>query len=419
MTQKEKKNLITVVAIIAIGLAAYVGFGPLFDKFESGVTGQFLAALFGTVFTIMLTMFLLNKQTEIEEEKSRGESVFNERVELYKLIIDQMNDIVEDGEISITEMNKLQFMLVKLQMVAEDPTIKCFTKVYDAINDAFSRVPEEEIDDADSNTTKLEPNDKISILESMLEFSQSCRVELGLASSDNNNKELFKKTSESLKKSQKAVEEKKIGGARAEMNLGFREMMPELVKKSKYFDKNLFVKVETRGYPDPGRDFYCDIYTNDTSSFMLGAIRINPDKANPDKIILRYSNDPNLCRAIDELNNTKLGSIVEKYRIIFDNLMKKHSVLIAGKTFNQIKLTRDKARRKLMLDTNTEFNVSDLNSLDVVQKIVDYMLENGIEINKFKLELDEELKKLGTSLNSLYADSRKGMPNLKEEGEED
>lgn len=424
MTTREKKNFYTVVAIVLIGIAGYIGFGPLFDKFESGVTGQFLAALFGTVFTIMLTMFLLNKQTEIEEEKSRGESVFNERVELYKQIIDQMNNIVEDGDISITEMNRLQFMLVKLQMVAEDTTIQKFTRVYDAVSTAFSRVREDEDESENSeeqkDSTPIEPDDKIAILESMLEFSMSCRVELGLASSDKINKELFAKTTESLKQSQKAVEEKKMGGTRAEMNLGFRELIPDLVKQSIYFDKSKFKDVIIKGYPDPARDFYPIVIDNDDEKTIFAELNIYPDKDNPEIIKLRYQIKHDIIRSSDDFEGSGMKALVDEVIEKFKAIDKKYNLFTPGKKHLSLSLSRDKMRRTFYYQTYTNFSLKDFNNPEIQKKIIDNMVENFNVNFHFMNEIQKILNKLGTSRETLYKDSRIGLDDDggEEEGEE-
>lgn len=413
MTNREKKNLITVIMIVVIGIAGYIGFGPLFDKFESGVTGQFLAALFGTVFTIMLTMFLLNKQTEIEEEKSRSESVFNERVELYKQITDHMNKIVEDGFVSITEMINLQFILVKLQMVAEDSTIQKFTKVYDAVSIAFSRVREDEEETENSedqkDSTPIEPEDKIAILESMLEFSMACRVELGLASSDSINRDLFAKTNESLKQSQKAVEQKKIGGVRAELNLGFRDLIPQLVKKSKYYDQSLFKDVIIKGYPDPSRDFYPTmVYKNDKTA-RLGILNIYPDKNNPEIIKLRYQLEEDICRTSDDYEGSGLKALIDDVVEKFRATDKKYNLFTPGKDHLTLKLTRDQMRKKFYYQTYTNFSLKDFNNPEIQQKIIDNMLENFMIYHNFIPKLEKTLNNVGTSREALYKDSRIGL----------
>ena len=403
MTEREKKNLMTVIAIIVIGVAGYVGFGPLFDRFEGGVTGEFLAAIFGTVFTIMLTMFLLNKQTEIEEEKSRGESVFNERVELYKQLIDQMNNIVEDGEISITEMNKLQFMLVKLQMVAADSTIQKFVNVYDAVSNAFSRTKEEETEESneDSNVTKIEPDDKISILESMLEFSQACRIELGLASSDKLNKELFSKTTESLKKSQKAVEEKKIGKSKAENNIIFQSTMQDIINKSNLVDYTIFNKIEVRTTED-GNWMWVTGYDKKDEKWWMGDLGFFPVKNEPNKIEFKFLMRRNFARVTDDLESSGLRKLVDDFKIKLADIDKKYSILTPYKKHLQEGLTRDKSRRNIYYETYTIFTIDELTNPKVIEKITNNILEVGHAFYHFYNDCNVILKKLGTSMPAIH-----------------
>lgn len=422
MTQREKKNLLTVILIVVIGIAGYIGFGPLFDRFEGGVTGEFLAAIFGTVFTIMLTMFLLNKQTEIEEEKSRGESVFNERVELYKQVIDQMNNIVEDGDISITEMNKLQFMLVKLQMVAEDATVQKFINVYDAVSNAFSRTKEEEeneeSDNSDNNVTKIEPEDKIAILETMLQFSQSCRVELGLASSEKINTELFAKTAESLKKSQKAVEEKKIGRSKAETNFVLQTSLQDIINKSELVDRNHFDKIEIR-VNEEGTWMWVQGIDKKGEQWWMGDLGNFPIKDSPDKIEFKYLMRREFARVTDDLESFGLRKLVDDLKNKLASIDKKYSILTPYKKHLKEGLSRDKLRRNIYYETYTIFSVDELTNPKVLEKIANNIIEVGHAFYHFYNDCNKILKTLGTSMAALYRDSRAGLAVKDDENEEE
>ena len=64
-------------------------------------------------FVIILTMYLLNKQTEIEQESKKSERVFDEKVKVYKQILETTKEIVEDGSISDKEISKLPFLITK------------------------------------------------------------------------------------------------------------------------------------------------------------------------------------------------------------------------------------------------------------------------------------------------------------------
>ena len=83
LTETRKQGLKTLITIAIIGVSLYLGFTPLFELVGSGVAGRIVGATFGSIFAILMTMYLLNKQTEIEQESKKGERVFDENVGLY------------------------------------------------------------------------------------------------------------------------------------------------------------------------------------------------------------------------------------------------------------------------------------------------------------------------------------------------
>ena len=72
LAETRKKGLATLVALAIIGVAVYLGFTPLFKLIDGGVAGNVIGAAFGSIFVIILTMYLLNKQTEIEQESKKS-----------------------------------------------------------------------------------------------------------------------------------------------------------------------------------------------------------------------------------------------------------------------------------------------------------------------------------------------------------
>jgi len=60
-----KRGVSSVAALVIIAVAVYFGFEPLFDLINGGVAGSVVGASFSAIFVIVLTMYLLNKQTEI------------------------------------------------------------------------------------------------------------------------------------------------------------------------------------------------------------------------------------------------------------------------------------------------------------------------------------------------------------------
>ena len=189
----------TLIAILIIGVAVYLGFTPLFNNIGGGVAGAVLGASFGAIFVIVLTMYLLNKQTEIEQQSKKSERVFDEKVKLYKEILNTTKNMVEDGEITTNEVMKLPFALMNLQMLGGDEAIDTYEKVFSKINEVFEKHDEEEV--------SIDEDEKLEIYREMSKFAVQCRVDLGISDRKVND-ELFSRSFQTIEKSSKAIEVK-------------------------------------------------------------------------------------------------------------------------------------------------------------------------------------------------------------------
>ena len=163
------KNL---VAIAVIAVCVYFGFSPLFELVDGGVEGRVLGASFGAIFVLVLTMYLLNKQTEIEQESKRSEKIFEEKVAFYKALLATVKEILEDGKIDSNEVNKLSFSMIELQMLGADETIKAFIPVLDKCNHILRST--------DDDSVEISDEDQVELLIDLSKFSQKCRVDLGI-----------------------------------------------------------------------------------------------------------------------------------------------------------------------------------------------------------------------------------------------
>ena len=147
----------TLIGIAIVGVSVYLGFTPLFDLVQGGVTGAVIGSSFGAIFVIILTMYLLNKQTEIEQESKKSEKVFEEKVLLYKSILATSKDMLIDTKISSQETAELSFSMVELQMVGADETINSFSSVFDKVNKIFNGKK--------GDPVELEDQERIDILQ--------------------------------------------------------------------------------------------------------------------------------------------------------------------------------------------------------------------------------------------------------------
>ena len=223
LEQTRRKNLTLIIAIFIIGVAVYLGFTPLFNLIEGGVAGAVVGASFGAIFVIVLTMYLLNKQTEIEQESKKGERVFDEKVKLYQKILNNTKEMVEDGAISKAEIAELPFLMMELQVLGGDETIIAYEGVFSTINEIFNEDEEEDV-------VTIDEDAKIKIYRKMLDFVRNCRVDLGVSDREINEK-LFEATINTIQNAEEITQGIKKGKAKGWMTI--EEFLQECKKRGR------------------------------------------------------------------------------------------------------------------------------------------------------------------------------------------
>ena len=170
--ETRKQSWLLLLALVIIAFAVSIGFSPLFELIDGGIAARILGSSFGAIFVIVLTMFLLNKQTEIEQESKRSERVFDEKVQIYQIILDICRDMLMDGKLTQEEINRLPFPLIKLQMLADENVISAFQEVFNEINKVYS---------AEGEVINIGDEDKNKIYELLSKFSNECRIDLEIS----------------------------------------------------------------------------------------------------------------------------------------------------------------------------------------------------------------------------------------------
>lgn len=168
--ETQRQGWLTLLALVIIAVAVSIGFSPLFELVQGGIAARILASSFGAIFVIILTMFLLNKQTEIEQESKKSERVFDEKVKLYQNILDVTRDIMIDGKITREEINRLPFPLIRLGMLGRNETVDSFKAVNNELNLIYSK--------NDSEVVELSDEDKAKVYRLLAIFAAKCREDL-------------------------------------------------------------------------------------------------------------------------------------------------------------------------------------------------------------------------------------------------
>ncbi len=218
-----------ILAIAIIGIAVYLGFTPLYEKVQGGVAGAVIGASFGAIFVVILTNYLLTKQTEVEQESKRSERVFEEKVSLYKEILTKTEKMLEDGYIKGSqEMKTIPFLMLNLQMLGNDEAIKSYRNIYHEIINIFNTEP-------DNDKVEVSEESGLKIFKFLGDFCNVCRLDLKVSDKKIDTK-LFKMISEDIKKSNEIL----LGNA----NESIAEIHDEIIK----LDKSINLKTIKRDY---------------------------------------------------------------------------------------------------------------------------------------------------------------------------
>jgi hypothetical protein len=194
LKETRRQGWLTLLALSVIAITVYIGFAPLFSLVGGGVAGAVIGSSFGAIFVIILTMYLLNKQTEIEQETKKSERVFDEKVRLYQQILDIARDILIDGNLSEEEINRLPFPVIRLQMLGADETIAAFQKVFAKLNAVYA--------ETDGDSINISENDRNEIFQMLSSFAGVCRKDLGISDKDVSEK-ISKETNQAIANSGK------------------------------------------------------------------------------------------------------------------------------------------------------------------------------------------------------------------------
>jgi hypothetical protein len=174
MSRKNKKEgYKNLIILLVVAISVYIGFEPLLNFAPSGIARSVISSSFGAIFVIVLTMYLLTKQTEIEQESKKSERVFDEKIKLYQRILDILRDMLVDSKISEEEINRLPFPSVQLQIIAGDRVITAFVKLNSKLNAIYGSSEESEVE--------INHEDRNEIYDLLMTFAGECRLDLEIS----------------------------------------------------------------------------------------------------------------------------------------------------------------------------------------------------------------------------------------------
>lgn len=181
MTQKTTKKLLIenpIAVSIFIGIIYFGTFGFLevydFEKWKYGAFIQSVLSVFlGAGAIGIITGVIIMFQSSLESKKEKAKEIFDQKITLYKEVIDKVNHMFVDGKINEEEFRQIELMLLKLQLMAKDETIHTFVNFYKKVADMIPS-------DVDGNG-ELEFDIDIELKNVFSTFVNQCRTDLELS----------------------------------------------------------------------------------------------------------------------------------------------------------------------------------------------------------------------------------------------
>lgn len=132
------------IAVIALAVALYIGFDELIVSGQSETARETLNAAIGVIFVIITTMYMLTKQTEIEQEKELHNEIFRKKLQLYESVLGTwQKTCFLDAAINTEQYAACVQAQLQLGMIADPDVLRSgneiFKEIFKVYNDEIER----------------------------------------------------------------------------------------------------------------------------------------------------------------------------------------------------------------------------------------------------------------------------------------
>lgn len=173
---KKIKNIdFSYLGVVVLAVALYIGFDDLILTSSSETVRETLNAAIGVIFVIITTMYMLKKQSDVEQSKALGKEVFTKKLITYENAIEKWENIC----FSQTAVTEAQFATAlnvhtSLCMIAPADVVETSGKVLTLIQSAY-------VNENDQQEPRaFAPDEKNTMCEYLGEFSKAVREDLSL-----------------------------------------------------------------------------------------------------------------------------------------------------------------------------------------------------------------------------------------------
>jgi len=97
-------------------------------------TQEIVLIILGTIATVFITALLLNKQTAVEIEKEQNIKFLDLKTQTYEKLLDLIENMVIENNISETDITKLQFVTHRLAIFASAGVLNEYTNFLELVS---------------------------------------------------------------------------------------------------------------------------------------------------------------------------------------------------------------------------------------------------------------------------------------------
>lgn len=135
---RVRNQLFLVFMIVLLGLGVFLFFKSFYDTNPSNLATEILAALLGSIITVMITMLLIRQQGNVEQAEERATTnktaIFNKKLDLFRDFISSYTKYALDGRLDRDELGHMEELALTITLLAR-PTTSTPTQQGDGITD--------------------------------------------------------------------------------------------------------------------------------------------------------------------------------------------------------------------------------------------------------------------------------------------
>lgn len=159
------------IAVISLAVALYLGFDELIVSGQSETARETLNAAIGVIFVIITTMYMLTKQTEIEQEKELKNEIFKQQLKLYEHALETWQKVCfVDSAIDKEQYGLCVQAHLHLGMIAPPNVLSCSNNIFGHIHAVYS----------DSELRPMNQDEQKNIFAELSKFVEAARTDLDL-----------------------------------------------------------------------------------------------------------------------------------------------------------------------------------------------------------------------------------------------